>query len=168
VDLEKKVAEGAFRKDLYYRINVFTLRLPPLRERKSDISLLVDRLSKKLARRLDIPVSSFSPEAMTELENYDWPGNVRQLENVIERIMLHAHGNPVTLDILDKAMPQRIVAKYSVGKLANIERQTIEDALKKTGGNISAAAKIVGIARKTVYAKLKLYGIAADDNSYPN
>jgi DNA-binding NtrC family response regulator len=97
---------------------------------------------------------------MTELENYNWPGNVRQLENAIERIMLQANGRTVTLDILSKAIPEKKPSvKYDVGQLANMERKTIEEALKKTGGNISAAAKILGIARKTVYAKLRLYGI---------
>jgi len=158
VDLETKVALGEFRKDLFYRINVFTLRLPPLRERTEDIPLLALSLAEKLAKRLEVPACSFHKTVMDLLVAYFWPGNIRQLENVIERLTLLAQGGEVTPEYLPEALrPAGDTIPGGAGRLVRAQKQAIEETLKQTGGNIAAAAKLLGISRKTLYAKLKEY-----------
>ncbi len=157
-DLEKAVAEGSFREDLYYRLNVFTIFIPPLRERKSDIPLLVNYFVKKYARAMAKPIVSVSPEAMDVLVRYNWPGNVRELENAVERAMVV--GKPPAIRPDD--LPFRLSEKNSIphsGSLAAIEKVHIQSVLEQNNWNISRSAEILEIDRVTLYNKIHKYGL---------
>lgn len=164
-DLEAKMYRGEFRKDLYYRINVFSLKLPPLRERKNDIPLLVNRIAEKLAARFDVPMCTFGEAVMDRLIHYAWPGNIRQLENVLERLLLLSQGEEALLSYLPEALQADLQTNDNKsitnpkGRLAYAEKREIENTLLQTNGNISAAAKLLGISRKTLYIKLKEYQV---------
>ena len=163
-DLESAVNSGEFRQDLYYRINVFPIILPPLRERKDDILLLADYFVEKYAKKMGKSVSRISTPAINMMFSYHWPGNVRELENCIEHAVLlsssgviHGHNLPPTLQ-----MPrQQDIA--STGKLqdsvALLERDMITDALKSTRGNMAAAARQLGITARIIRYKAKNLGI---------
>jgi DNA-binding NtrC family response regulator len=156
-DLEATVKEGTFREDLYYRLNVFTIDIPPLRARRGDIAKLAHFFLDKYARAMNKNVTGFTPEAMYALKAYDWPGNVRELENAIERAMV------VTPDsFIDRVhLPvQASVTTTGEGKrLEDIERRHIEVVLKETGWNISRSASILDIDRVTLYHKIEKYGL---------
>jgi len=157
-DLEELVATGAFREDLYYRINVFNVRLPPLRDRREDILPLARFFVEKYARAMAKPVLKISPQAEDLLHRYRWPGNVRELENAIERAMVVGSGPAVQPDDL----PLRIGADEPAPaeqSLAALERRHIERVLRDAEGNVTQAAKVLGIDRATLYNKIKRYGI---------
>jgi transcriptional regulator with PAS, ATPase and Fis domain len=157
-DLERAVQEGTFREDLYYRLNVFTIYVPPLRERKSDIPLLAKYFVRKYSRAMAKPVTGISPEAMDVLVRYDWPGNVRELENSIERAMVVGRPPAITPDDL----PFRITEKNHIprsGSLASMERAHIADVLEKNNWNITRSAEILEIDRVTLYNKINRYGL---------
>jgi DNA-binding NtrC family response regulator len=157
-DLEKAVAEGAFREDLYYRLNVFTIYLPPLRERKSDIPLLANHFVHRFATARGLPAMRIAPEAMDALVRYDWPGNVRELENAIERAMVV--GKPPLLRAED--LPFQVLAKNQLppsGSLASLERAHIAAVLAENRWNISRSAEILQIDRATLYNKIEKYGL---------
>ncbi len=157
-DLEKAVAEGTFREDLYYRLNVFSIFIPPLRERKSDIPLLVSYFVKKYARAMAKPIVSFSPEAMDVMVRYNWPGNVRELENAVERAMVV--GKPPSIHPDD--LPFRLSEKNDIphsGSLAAIEKVHIQSVLEQNNWNISRSAEILEIDRVTLYNKIHKYGL---------
>jgi DNA-binding NtrC family response regulator len=157
-DLERAVQEGTFREDLYYRLNVFTIYVPPLRERKSDIPLLARYFVRKYSRAMAKPVTGISPEAMDVLVRYDWPGNVRELENSIERAMVVGRPPAITPDDL----PFRITEKNHIprsGSLASMERAHIADVLEKNNWNITRSAEILEIDRVTLYNKINRYGL---------
>jgi DNA-binding NtrC family response regulator len=157
-DLEKAVSEGSFREDLYYRLNVFTIFIPPLRERKSDIPLLVNYFVKKYARAMAKPIVSVSPEAMDVLVRYNWPGNVRELENAVERAMVV--GKPPAINPND--LPFRLSEKNNIphsGSLAAIEKVHIQSILEQNNWNISRSAEILEIDRVTLYNKIHKYGL---------
>ncbi|GAB4367119.1 MAG: sigma-54 dependent transcriptional regulator [Calditrichia bacterium] len=158
-NLEKLVEEEKFREDLYYRINVFTIFLPPLRERRGDILPLARYFIKNYARSMGKPEKKISPEAEELLLSYSWPGNVRELENAIERAMVVGKKPELSVEDLplyfDKR-PNKISEKLA---LADIEKQHIEKVLAETEGNITRAASLLGIDRVTLYNKLKKYGI---------
>jgi DNA-binding NtrC family response regulator len=156
-DLRKEVEEGRFREDLYYRINVVRIDVPPLRERRQDIPLLVCEFMNNFSLR-ENRLFSLSDEVMDSFMQYDWPGNVRQLKNVVERAVVLARGERVTI----KELPEEILCHHqkinSVGTvkpLKVLERQAINDALLVCNGNKSKAAKKLGISRKTFYKRLK-------------
>ena len=163
-DLEEAVTAGEFRQDLYYRVNVFPVILPPLRERKDDILLLADYFVDKYAKKMEKTVSRISTPAINMMFSYHWPGNVRELENCIEHAVLlsnsgviHGHNLPPTLQ-----MPrQQEIA--STGKLldsvALLERDMITDALKSTRGNMAAAARQLGVTARIIRYKAKNLGI---------
>jgi transcriptional regulator with PAS, ATPase and Fis domain len=156
-NLESMNAEGTFREDLYYRINVFSITIPPLRERREDISLLVDHFLKKFAHSMNRPVMKISPEAENILKNYEWPGNVRELQNAIERAVLVCKAGKIEGDDL----PLNINEESSNVKnrsLADIERQHIKRTLEETGWNIYRAARLLAIDRVTLYNRIKKYG----------
>ena len=157
-DLKKAIASGEFREDLYYRLNVVSIELPPLRERKEDIPLLAEYFLHKFATENHKEVTGFSPEAMELVLDYDWPGNVRELENAIERAVILAKENLITVADL----PQEnlsLVRLVSTGKnLKEVERNHILNVLRDTGGNYSEAARILGISRMTLYNKAREYG----------
>jgi len=157
-DLEKAVQEGSFREDLYYRLNVFSIFIPPLRERKSDIPLLADYFVGKYARAMAKPISSISPEALDVLVRYDWPGNVRELENAIERAMVV--GKPPAIGPQD--LPFQLSEKNSrphTGSLAAMEKSHIASVLEQNNWNISRSAEILEIDRVTLYNKIHKYGL---------
>jgi DNA-binding NtrC family response regulator len=156
-DLERAVREGRFREDYYYRINVFTIEVPPLRARRSDIPLLARHCLARLAGQMDKRITGISPEAMEILIEYDWPGNVRELANAIERAMVV--GKPPLIRPED--LPVRTHRKNAVGgdSLAEMEKHHIEAMLERTRGNVTRAADILGIDRVTVYNKIKKYGL---------
>jgi DNA-binding NtrC family response regulator len=158
-DLEKAVTEGAFREDLYYRLNVFTISIPPLRERKSDIPLLANHFMRQLATTRGKPITRIAPEAMDALVRYDWPGNVRELENAIERAMVV--GKPPVLRAED--LPFQVLVKNNhlptTGSLAGVEKAHVERILEQNRWNISRSADVLGIDRATLYHKIEKYGL---------
>jgi DNA-binding NtrC family response regulator len=152
-DLPTLAKEGKFREDLYYRLNVVTVRLPPLRERREDIPLLCDHFAARFARG---EVATLSPEAREQMARYSWPGNVRELENAIARAMaLNPSGVIVPEDLPDPVRQ----AKPGAAPAMPVDRPTLDElsrryaqlVLKETGGNKTRAADILGIDRKTLY-----------------
>jgi len=160
-DLEAMVKEGTFREDLYYRLNVFSILLPPLRERKDDIALLAHYLLKKYSLSMSKQFEGFTPEAMAKMTTYNWPGNVRELRNAIERAMVVAK-SPM-LDAGDFAFSVATVAEPDVAvsrdlrSLKDMEKDHIARTLEELGWNISKAAEVLGIDRVTLYNKIKKY-----------
>ena len=157
-DLEKAIQDGTFREDLYYRLNVFSVSVPPLRERKSDIPLLADYFVRKYGRAMAKPITSISPEAMDVLVRYNWPGNVRELENAIERAMVV--GKPPAIQPND--LPFRLDQKTTIpqtGTLAAMEKVHIVAVLEQNNWNISRSAEILDIDRVTLYNKIHKYGL---------
>jgi len=166
-DLQEEVSKGRFREDLYYRLNVFHIPLPPLLERRDDIPILAEALVERIARSMNRPVPKIDPETMRLLVSYDWPGNVRELANALERALvveridggnvLRASHLPITMNDTDShALPTNGQGKLS---LAEIERTHILRVLKSTEWNISRAARVLNVDRTTVYNKIKQYGL---------
>jgi DNA-binding NtrC family response regulator len=156
-DLEAAVREGSFREDLYYRLNVFTLEIPPLRGRRGDVAKLAHYFLEKFARQMNKQVEGFSVEAMNALRGYDWPGNVRELENAIERAMVVVSGRIIERD--DLPLQTLSGARIAGKRLAEIESRHIEQVLKESAWNISRAATILDIDRVTLYHKIERYGL---------
>lgn len=157
-NLKQEVKEGRFREDLYYRLSVIEIPLPSLREHKEDIPLLVEHFLKQTAKKG--PTKHFTDDALNILTEYGWPGNVRQLRNLIERVALMADGDTVEPKNLMALLPISGKDPISMGKsLAEIEKSAIQYALKSSGGNKAAAAKTLGIAYSTLYEKLKKYDL---------
>ncbi|MGQ9917799.1 MAG: sigma-54-dependent transcriptional regulator [Bryobacteraceae bacterium] len=160
-DLRALVEEGLFREDLYYRLNVIEIVIPPLRERREDIPLLVRHFVERIAHELGKPVEEVSEEAMRLLMDHSWPGNVRELENAIERAIVSCRGSVLGADdfsFLRGNGPARFQAPDNM-TLAEMEKLMIEATLRRTGGNVKEAAASLGIDRSTLYEKLKRYGI---------
>ena len=159
-DLEEAIRKGAFRQDLYFRLNVVQIKLPPLRERKSDITLLVNSFLEKFNTG-DRGVRSVSEEAMSCLTAYDWPGNVRELENAIERAVALGSGPLLQVNDLPTNLQQGTSARLSgsdeLMPLEELERRAIFRALRETAGDKLAAARLLGIGKTTLYRKLKEY-----------
>jgi DNA-binding NtrC family response regulator len=158
-DLEKAVRQGTFREDFYFRINVFTIDIPPLRERRSDIPQLAQHFVERFARQMDKRITGLSPAALELLVAHDWPGNVRELSNAIERAMVV--GTPPEIRPADLPLHPPRQAGVGAGdvSLAEIERRHIADVLQRTGWNISRTAEILEIDRATIYNKIKRYGL---------
>ena len=160
VDLEAAVAEGRFRKDLFYRLNVIHLIIPPLRERVEDIPLLALYFLDKFCLENDRPAMGFTPNAMLALKNYHWPGNIRELQNVVERAVALTTGNMVHLEDLPDEIRRhhpeddKIVLPVGV-TMEEIERLAILQTLKKTHGDKELAARLLGIGLATLYRRLK-------------
>ncbi|HEY2990683.1 MAG TPA: sigma-54 dependent transcriptional regulator [Candidatus Binatia bacterium] len=167
-NLEEAVKAGRFRQDLYYRLHVFPLPLPPLRDRTEDIPLLVSHFIEKSKTKTNKAIKGVAPQAMALLIAYEWPGNVRELENVIQRMVLIAKGE--LLDVAD--LPREIRGGESEARAtpkglkgiaressALIEKKAIVDALAKTGGNVTRAAQALGVSRATLQNKMKAYGL---------
>jgi DNA-binding NtrC family response regulator len=160
-DLELAVKEGRFREDFYYRINVFTIDLPPLRARCADIPALASHLQARLAQQMDKRITGISDEAMALLLSHDWPGNVRELQNAIERAMVV--GKPPVIRPEDLPLWQARRGRPEIGDaLADVEKAHIAAILERTGWNITRAAEILGIDRVTVYNKVRKYGLQRD------
>lgn len=163
-DLEKEVAEGRFRADLYWRLAVFPIRLPPLRERGGDIVLLADHFTESFAASTGRPVSRISTPALDLLTSYHWPGNVRELENAIERAVIlssdgviHAYHLPPSLQSAESTGTGP--ASTLDAALARLERELLVEALKIEGGNAAAAARSLGVSERRMGLALKRYGI---------
>ena len=157
-DLEKLVEERAFREDLYYRINVFTVQLPPLRERTGDILPLARHFVQKYARAMAKPPLEISPEAEAVMLAYRWPGNVRELENAVERAMVIGKGPTIQRGDLPLALDGE-VQDPSDRSLAALEKEHIERVLAQHDGNVTQSAQVLGIDRATLYHKIKRYGL---------
>jgi DNA-binding NtrC family response regulator len=157
-DLRKAIEKQEFREDLYYRLNVVNIELPPLRERKEDIPLLAEHFLNKFAAENRKEVTGFSPDAMELLLDYDWSGNVRELENAIERAVILAKDSFITVaDLPQENLP--LIRLASTGKnLKEVEKNHLLNVLREAGGNYSKAARILGISRMTLYNKAKEYG----------
>jgi len=155
--LEAMVADGAFRPDLYYRLNVFNIELPPLRRRREDIPLLADHFLRKYSAAMNRPCLSLSAEALQLLMNHPWPGNIRELENGIERALLMARGNEI--QPADFPFQVQSASQPAAQTLEDVERRHIEAILQQTAFNISRSAVILGIDRTTLYSKIKRYGL---------
>ena len=160
-DLEAMVKEGTFRFDLFYRLNILRIQLPPLRERREDIPLLAEAFLKKHATAMNKPVGRISPEAMNLLLNYDWPGNVRELENAIERALVIGKGPDIAAS--DFPMQGAVPPSTSGRRLEDIARAHIERVLEESGWNLTRAAEILAIDRSTLYSKIKAYGLKRRD-----
>lgn len=163
-NLPKLIAEGKFREDLYYRLKVFPIEIPALRERVEDILPLSEHFLRKARKKLGSHAARFTPQAADALKNYSWPGNVRELEHAIERSLIMASGPTVDLgDLPPEILPGDVKAsssdKTSKDSLGDIEKKHILEALESCGGNQVKAAKVLGIARNTLWRKLKAYGI---------
>lgn len=162
-DLKKLISEGTFRDDLYYRINVFTITIPPLRDRIEDIPLLVNHFIEKYRIETAKKIEKISEPAMEMLLNYNWPGNVRELENAIEHAIVVTQGTVIELKALPSFIyqdePNEKLLSASSKSLNQIEKEHIIVTLNKTKWNISKTAEILGINRVTLYRKLKEYNI---------
>lgn len=174
--LEEAVAEGKFREDLFYRLNVLRVTLPPLRERGGDLELLAGHFGRELAREQGIPVKNLTPEALEVLRRHNWPGNVRELRNVIHRAAILSTG--VEIQAADIAISPRATTESMPlqpdthrtirippegATLAELEAQAIRHTLGITQGNQSAACRILDISRPTLTRKIKAYGIVLKD-----
>jgi two-component system response regulator AtoC len=171
-DLESDVLEGRFRDDLYYRLNVVSIHIPPLRERKEDIPVLAKHFVEKQRRRLGLPISEISDDAMCALVGHSWPGNIRELENCIERAMILAKGDTIDIESLPPSLHSKgdarthkdssILAPDELSiKIQSrmLEIHLITKALEQTKGNRTHAAKLLEISHRTLLYKLKDYGI---------
>ncbi len=159
-NLEQAVAEGRFREDLYHRINEFTIYMPQLRERGNDIFLFADLFIRQANAELQRQVDGLDAAAAELLVQHSWPGNLRELNNVMKRAVLLARGRQITAAELQQAMgPVRQNAVHTLYDEAD-ERQRIEEALRQTGGNKAKAARLLGIDRKTIYNKMEKWGMA--------
>jgi len=167
-NLEEEIEKNLFREDLYYRINVMPIRLPPLRERGEDIPLLARLFMEKFSAQLDTAVQSISPAAMSQLLEHAWPGNVRELENVIQRAVVLAEGTELLPEHLPDSLGpdamHREIASLADGDSLKEARRELEKimitrALKKTGGNRSQASRLLEISHPSLLSKMKQYGI---------
>ncbi len=164
-DLDQDVATGRFRSDLYYRLNVFPIYMPPLRDRGSDIILLADYFAEKYAKQFKKNIKRISTPAIDSLLAYHWPGNVRELENCIERAVLLANGDTIDSVHLPPSLQMKVITpeKKKQGKLSSLvntyERSLIIDALKDARGNQSSAARMLGTTKRIIQYKVERYGI---------
>ncbi len=167
-DVKKALADGAFREDLYYRLNVFHIELPPLRERREDIPLLANFFREKFARELGKRVAGFTEDAQMYLMRYDYPGNVRELENAVERAVTLAEGSEITPADLPPGLREQRMPLLGRGSpfpysesltMAQLEAEHIRRVLVHTAGNTTKAAKSLGISRSTLWRKMREYGL---------
>ncbi|MBS1224220.1 MAG: hoxA [Proteobacteria bacterium] len=161
-DLRAEIQKDRFRSDLYYRINVFPIHIPPLRDRISDIPLLAQHCLNKYRRKLNSQVTGFSQEALQGLCNYDYPGNVRELENLIERALILSTGPQIEADEWLPALP---VNTGGVTRMEQLERAEIERLLERYQGNLALVAKELGVSRTTLWRRLKDYRVQPDKDS---
>lgn len=168
-DLEKLVEKGEFREDLYFRINVLPIFLPPLRERKEDIPLLVNKLLSRVTKKIGKKEKKLGSETMKYLMAYEWKGNIRELENVLERAANICEGNTITVDdlpqkIVDRSVSGQLVEVQGIGRLdeaiAQTERELIKEVLKYTGGSRKKAIEILDIGKTKFYERMKEYNLS--------
>lgn len=173
-NLEKMIEQGKFRQDLFYRLNVVHIEIPPLRERIGDLPLLLDYLIKQINAKLNKNIEKFSQEAIEELAAYNWPGNIRELENLIERIALTCNEKAISKDSVSRYLRPAEVQGEKTGVFinpdltldeikGNVEKKYIEMLLSKYHGNINLVAKITKMTTRTIYNKIKTCGINIKD-----
>jgi two-component system response regulator AtoC len=167
-DLGQDVRQGIFREDLYYRLNILPVHIPPLRERKEDIAILLEHFLQKYNQKLNRKIKGVSPSAMSEILEYPWPGNVRELENVIERAMILTDSEYIqridlSLRENDFRMNTLIDSLSLEEAWQRLEKAYIEKALSKTDGNRTQAAKLLGLSRRALLYKLKQYGYSEEE-----
>ena len=167
-DLREMIAIGRFREDLFYRLNVFQIHLPPLRDRKEDIPFLARFFLKNSADRYGRTVGGFSDQTWGYLTNYDWPGNIRELENAVEHAVIVAEGPLIAARDLPLAIVERGLPRLGAGqddsipdglRLDDVEARYIRRAIRQKGGNLTETAKGLGISRTTLWRKMRRYGI---------
>jgi DNA-binding NtrC family response regulator len=172
--LEKLIEEKKFREDLYYRLNIITIDILPLRERREDISLLVDHFLKRFATEFRKTVSDISGEALRKLESYEWPGNVRELKNVIERAVLLGSGPVITADDLTMgrsavAAPEKDKKLFSIPlkgfRFDDLEKDIVLQALEKTNGNQTKAGELLGMTRDQIHYRMEKFGLLKQERS---
>jgi DNA-binding NtrC family response regulator len=160
-NLKEMVKNGAFREDLYFRVNVFPLAVPPLRERLDDIPTL----TRYFLQKMKFPHPDLDPEVIARLQNYHWPGNIRELKNILERAVILAGHEPIDIDCVgleDDDMGNGLTVPSAAGKsLRESEKQLILDALRRCDGNKTEAAKLLGITRRRLYSRMKIHGLEA-------
>jgi DNA-binding NtrC family response regulator len=172
VDLRQAVEREAFRADLYYRLNVVPLTVPPLRERRSDVALLVEHFIQRYTTELGKRISGITPEALAVLRDYSWPGNVRELQNVIERAVALVESGPIGLNDLptDLLLPDHRLRVKQAENLPlrnatdEFERQIVLRVLERVQWNRSEASRILGIHRNSLKVKLKRWGVDVSDD----
>jgi two-component system response regulator AtoC len=175
-DLKAEVQAGRFREDLFYRLHVFPVELPPLRERREDVPLLAGHFLEKHARVLGRPLAAFDPEALRALTGYPWPGNVRELENAVERAVAVAQGQAVQLRDLpaevrgnqEGSLPAEQLARLPYREAVELARDRVTRdylvaLLRELEGNVTRAAERAGMARESLHRLLKRYGVRSDD-----
>jgi transcriptional regulator with PAS, ATPase and Fis domain len=172
-DLEAEVKLGRFREDLYYRLNVLPIHLPPLRDRKDDIELLVRYFLVQFNQKLKKKITGLTPETLAALKAYAWPGNIRQLENVLERMILMSEGQVLSVEDLPDEISCLVVSRMESDhqesqpslkqivrrQTQSLERELIEKALEETNGNVTRAAEKLGLSRKGLQLKMKELGV---------
>jgi transcriptional regulator with GAF, ATPase, and Fis domain len=166
-DLKAEIANGNFREDLFYRLNVFPVILPPLRQRREDIPLLVEYFAAQAAEKMGQPSPRMTTDASAVLTTYDWPGNVRELQNVMERSAILSHGEPIDVNHLPVEIAGGMVPSNdggsSGGSLWDFERSMIVKALKDAAWNQSKAARALGISRDNLRYRIKKYEILREE-----
>jgi two-component system, NtrC family, nitrogen regulation response regulator NtrX len=170
-DLQAEIRSGGFREDLYFRLNVIPVFVPPLRERREDIALLADHFMAEFAREYGRRLKRFEPTAITVIEQYPWPGNVRELRNVIERLMIMVPGDAITVNDLS-FLDHGGVPRVPIAEPTSAERMTLHEArdrferdlilrtLAEQQGNMSRTADVLGVERSNLYRKMRAFGIA--------
>jgi DNA-binding NtrC family response regulator len=169
-NLEEKVRQGVFRLDLFYRLNIFTIQVPPLRERRDDIPLLIDHFLDKYNSMLDVAITGLTRQAISKLTQYEWPGNIRDLENAVQSAMILTQHGLIDVEQLPmrvRGYPVSIEAELiekdetSIIRKANstVEKNLIEETLKHYGYNRTLTAEALNISRKTLFNKMKKYGL---------
>jgi DNA-binding NtrC family response regulator len=161
-DMKAEVARKTFREDLYYRLNVVNIELPPLRERKEDIPLLAEHFLKKFALENGKDINSFTPDAMDILLKYEWPGNVRELENVVERAVILSKNRIIGAEDLFMEPNGTVDKRSPVDSIRDIEKKHIINVLEECDGNCSKTSAVLGISRMTLYNKIKAYDITVN------
>ncbi len=159
-DLRDLIRQGKFREDLYYRLNVINITIPPLRERSEEVEELAGFFAQKYSQKLSKTIKGFTPEALEALDRYAWPGNVRELENVIERAVILCDSETIANKDLSIPVAQGTADKAAGGSLEEMERDYILRVLREFHGNQSKTSQVLGIDRKTLYLKLKKYGLS--------
>ena len=164
-NLKARVKDGTFREDLFYRLNVINLEAPPLRDRKDDIALLVNHFLEEQCKELQKPSITLSPEALAALVRHNWPGNVRQLQNTIENLVVFSRSDTITQEMIPTDFIQAESGGISIApasvNLADNEKKLIIQALEATRYNKTKAAKQLGMSRRTIHRKIKEYGLNA-------
>ena len=160
-DLKTAIADGRFREDLFFRINVVTIDLPPLRERPEDLPLLIEHFARKVGRRSRKSPKRVSPDVVSLLRRYAFPGNVRELENAIEHAFVMCEGDEIQPAHLPSAIVEATAVRQGIGCSQPSEKEVIREALERLRGNRSRAARELGIHRATLWRKIKTLGLDA-------